>query len=146
MVTTPVNSRRPYLLRAMHEWISDNGQTPHIVVDAEIEGVGVPRQFVKDGKIILNISRSATQGLRLANDALTFQARFSGVSNSIAIPMRAVLGIYARETGQGMIFTESDLAPDPTDPSASPPTSPVSKGPGGARSTNAKRPKLKVVK
>ena len=141
MANPHVNSRRPYLLRAMHEWITDNGQTPHIVVDAEIEGVGVPRQFVKDGKIILNISRSAAQGLRLGNDALTFQARFSGVTNAIAIPMRAVLGIYARETGQGMIFTENDLAPEPTDPPGSPPA------PGrGARATDSRRPKLKVVK
>jgi stringent starvation protein B len=122
----------------MHEWITDNGQTPHIVVDAEVEGVGVPRQFVKDGKIILNIGRSATQGLRLANDALTFQARFSGVTCAIAIPMRAVLGIYARETGQGMIFTESDLAPEPTDPTTQPP--------GGPGKADSKRPKLKVVK
>lgn len=149
MATTTVNSRRPYLLRAMHEWITDNGQTPHIVVDAEVEGVGVPRQFVKDGKIILNISRSATQGLRLANDALTFQARFSGVTNSIAIPMRAVLGIYARETGQGMIFTENDLAPEPTeptDPTTSPPANPPRGGTGAQRATDSKRPKLKVVK
>jgi len=129
----------------MHEWITDNGQTPHIVVDAQIEGVGVPRQFVKDGKIILNISRSATQGLRLGNEALTFQARFSGVTNSIAIPIRAVLGIYARETGQGMIFTESDLAPEPTDPPAGPPANPPGKS-GGTRTADSKRPKLKVVK
>lgn len=145
MANTPVSSRRPYLLRAMHEWITDNGQTPHIVVDAEIEGVGVPRQFVKDGKIILNISRSASQGLRLGNEALTFQARFSGVTNSIAIPIRAVLGIYARETGQGMIFTESDLAPEPTDPPAGPPANPPGKT-GAARAADSKRPKLKVVK
>lgn len=129
----------------MHEWITDNGQTPHIVVDAEIEGVGVPRQFVKDGKIILNISRSATQGLRLGNEALTFQARFSGVTNSITIPIRAVLGIYARETGQGMIFTENDLAPEPTDPGAGPPPATPPKS-GGSRGADTKRPKLKVVK
>jgi stringent starvation protein B len=145
VANTPVNSRRPYLLRAMHEWITDNGQTPHIVVDAEVEGVGVPRQFVKDGKIILNISRSATQGLRLGNDALTFQARFSGVTSSIAIPIRAVLGIYARETGQGMIFTESDLAPEPTEPPTGPPAGPPART-GGTRASDSKRPKLKVVK
>ncbi|MGH8263943.1 MAG: ClpXP protease specificity-enhancing factor SspB, partial [Steroidobacteraceae bacterium] len=78
--------------------------------------------------------------LRLGNEALTFQARFTGVTNSITIPIRAVLGIYARETGQGMIFTENDLAPEPTDPTAGPP--PKS---GGARA-DSKRPKLKVVK
>jgi len=138
VANNPMKSRRPYLLRAMHEWITDNGQTPHIVVDAEVEGVGVPRQFVRDGKIILNISRSATQGLRLENDALTFQARFSGVTSAIAIPMRAVLGIYSRETGQGMIFTESDLAPEPPEPST--PT------PGGPPVPGTKRPKLKIVK
>jgi stringent starvation protein B len=132
--------RRPYLLRALHEWISDSGETPHIVVDAAAEGVVVPRQYVKDGKIVLNVSYSATQVLKLGNDAVTFEARFGGASFAIHVPVRAVLGIYARETGQGMIFPEGDADPDPTD---TPPATPAS----GSSSTPApKRPKLQVVK
>ena len=76
MADTPVRSRRPYLLRAMHEWISDSNQTPHIVVDASIEGVEVPRQYVQGGKIILNVSSNATSMLSLGNDLVRFRARF----------------------------------------------------------------------
>src|SRR5277367_1949162 len=131
--------RRPYLLRALHEWISDSGETPHIVVDAAAEGVTVPRQYVKDGKIVLNVSFSATQMLKLGNDFVSFEARFGGVGFAVQVPVRAILGIYARETGQGMIFPEGDADPDPTDnpPAASSP---------GKGSTAAKRPKLQVVK
>jgi stringent starvation protein B len=113
MTAEPTISRRPYLLRAMHEWISDSGQTPHVVVDAELPGVDVPRQYVKDGKIILNISRSATQALQLGNDWLEFSARFSGVTRLVRVPIKAVLGVYARETGQGMIFSDNDVSPEP---------------------------------
>ena len=131
--------RRPYLLRALHEWITDSGETPHIVVDAAAPGVTVPRQYIKDGKIVLNVSFSATQALKLGNDAVSFEARFSGASFAVYVPVRAVLGIYARETGQGMIFPEGDADPDPTD---SPPATPAS----GAKAPAAKRPKLQVVK
>jgi stringent starvation protein B len=131
--------RRPYLLRALHEWISDSGETPHIVVDAAAEGVVVPRQYVKDGKIVLNVSFSATSALKLGNDAVSFEARFGGASFLVHVPVRAVLGIYARETGQGMIFPEGDADPDPTD---SPPPTPAS----GSAAPAAKRPKLQVVK
>lgn len=131
--------RRPYLLRALHEWISDSGETPHIVVDAAAEGVVVPRQYVKDGKIVLNVSFSATSALKLGNDAVSFEARFGGASFQVHVPVRAVLGIYARETGQGMIFPEGDADPDPTD---NPPATPAS----GSAAPAAKRPKLQVVK
>ncbi len=89
----------------MHEWMSDNGNTPHIVVDAGVDGVSVPREHVKDGKIILNISETAAHNLKLSNDAVSFRARVSGVPSDVWVPMRSVLGIYARETGQGMIFS-----------------------------------------
>src|SRR3984957_4650386 len=131
--------RRPYLLRALHEWISDSGETPHIVVDAAAEGVNVPRQYVKDGKIVLNVSFSATQMLKLGNDFVSFEARFGGVGFAVQVPVRAILGIYARETGQGMIFPEGDADPDPTD---SPPATPGT----GKPSAVPKRPKLQVVK
>jgi stringent starvation protein B len=132
--TASVSSRRPYLLRAMHEWISDNRQTPHLVVDAEAEGVEVPRQFVKDGKIILNVSHGATSGLKLGNESIDFTARFAGAARAVHIPMRAVLGIYARESGQGMIFNDSDLSPEP--PGGKPTPSPE----------DGRRSHLKVVK
>lgn len=89
----------------MYEWMGDNGHTPHIVVDASLDGVSVPIEHVKDGKIILNISDSAAHNLKLNNDAISFRARFGGVPFDVWTPMRSVLGIYARETGQGMIFS-----------------------------------------
>jgi stringent starvation protein B len=130
-----VTSRRPYLLRAMHEWISDNAQTPHVVVDADFAGADVPRQYVKDGKIILNVSHAATSALSLGNEWLEFNARFGGVTRHVKVPIKAVLGIYARETGHGMIFSETDIEPEPP---GGKPTSP-----GG---DEARRPHLKVVK
>jgi stringent starvation protein B len=89
----------------MHEWMGDNGNTPHIVVDAMVPGVMVPPEHVKDGRIILNISESAAHNLKLANDSVSFRARFGGVPFDVWVPMPSVLGIYARETGQGMIFS-----------------------------------------
>ncbi|MGI9249242.1 MAG: ClpXP protease specificity-enhancing factor [Woeseiaceae bacterium] len=101
----PNRSKRPYLIRAMHEWMGDNSHTPHIVVDASVDGVSVPAEHIKDGKIILNISESAAHNLKLSNDAVSFRARFGGVPFDVWTPMGSVLGIYARETGQGMIFS-----------------------------------------
>lgn len=123
--------RRPYLLRALHEWIIDSGATPHIVVDATVEGVVVPQQHVKDDKIILNVSFNATQMLKLGNEVLSFEARFNGASFPVHVPIKAVLGIYARETGQGMMFHEGDSESDPGDKTPPPP---------------GRRPKLQVVK
>ena len=101
----------------MHEWMGDNGNTPHIVVDATVTGVEVPAQHVKDGKIILNISDSAAHNLRMQNDAIMFRARFGGVPFDVVVPMPSVLGIYARETGQGMIFShDNEDVPEETSP------------------------------
>lgn len=112
------------------------------MVDASAEDVAVPRQYVKDGKIVLNVSYSATQGLKLGNDTVSFDARFGGVGFSVQVPVRAILGIYARETGQGMIFPEGDADPDPTDtPPAQPPAGSKNSAPA-----SPKRPKLQVVK
>jgi stringent starvation protein B len=122
----------------MHEWMLDNGFTPHLVVDAKREGVHVPEAHVKDGKIVLNVSPSATRALSLGNEVVTFEARFGGVSQQLAIPISAVLGIYARETGQGMIFGEDDApAASPADGDDPPPSPPP---------TGGKRAKLKVIK
>jgi len=128
-------SQHPYLLRAMHEWMTDNGDTPHIVVDALGDGVDVPEQFVTDGKIILNVSYSAVRELQLGNDEISFEARFGGVPNIVRVPVAAILGIYARETGRGMIFStqeDSEVSPPEKADGDLPPT-------GG-------RPHLKVVK
>ncbi|HEY8509557.1 MAG TPA: ClpXP protease specificity-enhancing factor [Steroidobacteraceae bacterium] len=131
--TRPVPAKRPYLLRAMHQWMTDSGHTPHVIVDAERNGVDVPRAYVKDGKIVLNLSASATQRLKIGNEWVEFEARFSGVVHHVSFPVNAVLGIYARETGEGMVFSEQDLGPDP-------PTRPTQADEGG------RRPQLKVVK
>jgi stringent starvation protein B len=137
-----VKSRRPYLLRAMHEWISDSSCTPHIVVDAGASGVDVPRQYVRDGKIILNVSWTATSQLRLTNDEVSFQGRFGGASITVRVPVTAVLAIYARETGQGMIFTDEEGGPGPgPTPVVGPSGEPKPPAPPGG-----KRAKLKVVK
>jgi stringent starvation protein B len=112
-LSNPNRSKRPYLVRAMHEWMSDNGHTPHIVVDTSCDGVTVPVEHIKDGKIILNISESAAHNLKLTNDAVSFRARFAGVPFDVWAPVRSILGIYARETGQGMIFSQDAEQPEP---------------------------------
>lgn len=135
---------RPYFLRAIYEWIVDNNCTPYLAVDADYPHVEVPREYVEDGRITLNVSPSAVVGLVMDNDELTFSARFSGVSRQIAVPMGAVMGIYAKENGQGMAFPdeaeyireyaenldEEDFGDDEPEPPR----------PGGGR------PQLKVVK
>jgi stringent starvation protein B len=126
-------AKRPYLLRAMHQWILDCGNAPHVIVDADHSGVDVPRSYVKDGKIVLNLSGTASQNLNLGNEWIEFDARFAGVMTHVSFPISAVLGIYSRETGEGMVFTDQDLGPEPpTRPN------PVDEG--------SKRPQLKVVK
>lgn len=97
-------SQRPYLVRAIHEWICDNGYTPYLLVDAATEDVVVPREHVEDGRIVLNVSPQATDTLQIGNQAVTFNARFSGRPMQLEIPIEAVLAIYARENGQGMLF------------------------------------------
>jgi stringent starvation protein B len=139
MAETPVRSRRPYLLRAMHEWISDSNQTPHIVVDASIEGVEVPRQYVQGGKIILNVSSNATSMLSLGNEVVRFRARFGAATYDVSVPIVAVLGIYARETGQGMIFSEADTPPQPPGPPSEPAPTTTTEG-------KRSKPTLKVIK
>ena len=98
-------STRPYLVRAMYEWCTDNGFTPYVAVLVD-DSVQVPREYVRDGEIVLNISLDATQALKLGNDFIEFTARFSGVARSIVVPMDRVVAIYARENGQGMTFPQ----------------------------------------
>ncbi len=110
---------RPYLIRALHEWMTDNGQTPLILVDTTRDGVSVPLEFIEDDHIVLNVSWSATRNLLLENELISFEARFSGTPRSVSVPVAAVKGIYARESGQGMMFqdepataTASSAAPE----------------------------------
>lgn len=104
MIEAPdTTSTRPYLIRAMYEWCSDNGFTPYIAVAVD-ESVMVPREYVKDGEIVLNISFDATSSLKLGNDFIEFKGRFAGVAREIMVPVSQVIAIYARENGQGMAF------------------------------------------
>jgi len=132
-----LNSSRPYILRALYDWIVDNDCTPHILVDATQPGVEVPTDYVKDGQIVLNVSPTAVIDLHLSNHLVTFNGRFGGRPTDVAFPVAAVLGIYARENGQGMVF-EPDEPPEPPEPPAD--------GPGSEESAAQKRPSLKVVK
>ncbi|PJG43114.1 peptidase [Acinetobacter tandoii] len=99
---------RPYLARAFYEWICDNNLTPYLLVDATQPNTRVPEQFIQDGQIVLNIVPHAVHQLHMSNDAITFSARFGGVSRDIYVPLYAVLGIYARENGQGLFFDPNE--------------------------------------
>jgi len=99
-----MTSMKPYLIRAMYEWMADNYLTPHIVVDTEEEGVEVPEAYIRDGKIVLNIAMDAVRNLELGNEWISFSARFSGRSMMIHVPIKAVQVIYAKENGQGLPF------------------------------------------
>lgn len=106
---------RPYLLRAFYEWIVDNHSTPYIVVAADLPGVDVPREYVENGRIILNISPHAVRELLLENSHVCFNARFGGTPYDVYIPMRAITAIYAKENGRGMVFKEEDFRTEEED-------------------------------
>jgi stringent starvation protein B len=134
------SSTRPYLVRALHEWCTDNGFTPYVAVSVD-DSVQVPREYVSNGEIVLNISFDATSNLQLSNEFIVFKARFGGVAREISVPMGRVIAIYAKENGQGMAFpapVESDNSPEPktatdVEPTPTPPS-------GGSR------PQLKRIK
>jgi stringent starvation protein B len=113
----PDISTKPYLLRAIYEWCTDSGYTPYLAVKVDA-ATTVPMEYVKKGEIILNISYGATSGLKMDNDAITFRARFNGVSRELYIPVQNVLAIYANENGQGMAFDVSTTAAETAAPSA----------------------------
>lgn len=127
-----MTSSRPYLIRAINEWILDNQLTPYLLVNAEMPGVEVPDRYVDKGKIVLNINPRAVSGLLIANDRITFSARFAGTPMQVHVPIMAVLAIYAQENGRGMMFNEDEEQPPPETPDDAPAR-------GG-------RPSLKVVK
>lgn len=136
-----MTSHRPYLLRALYEWIADNGMTAHLLVDATQPGVQVPPSAIKEGKVVLNIAARAVARLELGNDAVSFTARFGGVSHPVSVPIAAVLAIYARETGQGMALPEDVGGTGPED---TPPAPPDDSGDDGA--TPKRGSHLRVVK
>ncbi len=117
MEAPQATSTRPYLIRALYEWCTDNGYTPYIAVSVN-ERVQVPREYVKDGEIVLNISFDATTSLKLGNDFIEFKARFAGTARDIMVPVAQVAAIYARENGQGMAFPM--LNPDAAEASTMP--------------------------
>lgn len=125
-----MTSRKPYLIRALYDWIIDNACTPYVLVNCALPDVQVPSQYVQDNKIVLNISAQAVYGLELSNTGIRFSARFSGQSFNVDIPVAAVLAIYARENGEGMMFTDEDKGDNPEPPTPEKP----------------KRPALKVIK
>lgn len=130
-MATTTASLRPYLLRAVYQWAVDSGLTPHILVNAAVEGVQVPQAYVKDGQITLNVHPNAVQRLELGNDKIQFSARFGGQVFTVVVPMAALLAVFARETGRGLFFQEEG-GDEPT-PEPQPPSTP-------------KRPALKRVK
>jgi stringent starvation protein B len=113
-----MTSNRPYLLRAMYDWISDNGLTPYILVDASASGVQVPKTAIKDGRVVLNVAARAVTQLELGQERVKFVARFSGVSQAVDVPMTSLLAIYAHENGQGMMFPAENQPPPTTSPAA----------------------------
>ncbi len=132
-----MTSTRPYLIRAIYEWIEDNNLTPHILVNTEAPGVEVPKQHIHEGRIVLNINATAVRDLRLGNEWIEFNARFGGVARTLQIPVSAVLAIYARENGQGMAFGEEPGGDTP------PPDAPQ---PAKPSPRSDRKPKLKLVK
>ncbi|MBP2280538.1 stringent starvation protein B [Psychrobacter sp. PL19] len=106
--TTSVTPTRPYMVRALYQWIEDNELTPYLMVDATAKNVQIPTEHVQDGRIVLNIASRATGNMSIENDYIHFSARFSGVSQEIWVPLTAVLGIYAKENSQGMFFDPSE--------------------------------------
>jgi len=127
-----MTSSRPYLVRAIYEWLVDNELTPYVMIDAQFPHVQVPERFIEDGKIVLNVAPRAVVNLIMSNEALEFDASFSGMAQHIYVPIRAVKAIYAFENGRGMVFSEDDDEVEPP-PEATPPRK---KG----------KPNLKIVK
>ena len=126
-----MNSNRPYLIRALNEWIVDNEMTPHLLIDAEYPGTSVPQEFIQDGKIVLNISPTAVTNLFIDNEKVSFSARFAGISSNIYLPIGSVTAIYAKENGHGMIFPEENSENIEKEVKVS---------------SQSKRPELKIVK
>ena len=129
-----MTSSRPYLIRAIYEWIVDNRKTPYLLVDASFSGVVVPESYIENDRIILNISPAAAHDIHLLDDSVSFSARFNGQAMSVFVPIMAVMAIYAKENGQGMMFADDDNDNTPDG------------GGEDSDSSQTKRPSLKIVK
>ena len=138
-----MSSSKPYLMNALYQWIVDNRCTPYVLVDAFVPGVEVPQEHVRDGQIVLNIAPQAVMGLVIDKRGIRFNARFGGIPTDIAAPLRAILGIYARENGQGMMFDED---PSTEPPDNDPPDKPRLVSSSGKDNNGADKPSLRVVK
>lgn len=147
-----MTSSRPYLIRALYEWILDNNCTPYVLVNAHDDGVEVPLEHVnKDGQIILNVAPTAVQDLLIRNEDMEFKGRFGGIPTRIFFPILSVAGIYAKENGQGMIFEIEPRNPDPSPPDPAPKKGPeIASTSSGSSTEKSKkgqgRPSLRVVK
>lgn len=130
-----MNSLKPYLIRAVYDWIIDNQFTPYLLVNADVNGTVVPRTYVQDGRIVLNLRPEAIHGLALGNDHILFNARFGGKSMQVDVPIHAVLALYAQENGRGMVFDQDEVDEPPPSPEPETPVEPPKK-----------RPSLRVVK
>lgn len=140
---TGFTSTKPYMVRAIHEWCVDNGCTPHLLVAVDNQ-TRVPMAYVKDGEIVLNLNYTATKDLHIDNEIITFSARFGGVSQNLYVPMSAVKGIFARETGQGMFFEiEASLPVAELKGTSKTGSEPAS---DEIKPTNIKKPTLTIVK
>lgn len=144
-----MTSTKPYLVRAIYDWILDNGMTPHLLVEAGFPAVQVPQEFVEDGRIVLNIAPGAVRELLIGNDWISFKARFSGTPREVMVPAEAVLGIFARENGRGMVLPDPQYPKDPVETAESAAgetdADTADRG-GGASGRKGGGPKLKVVK
>ena len=140
-----MSSSRPHIVRALYDWIIENGCTPYILVNAFADDVEVPQEHVKDGQIILNISPSAVQSLFIRSEAIDFDGRFAGIPKRVYVPISAVMGIYAKENGQGMVFDPEANLPNPPSPAGAE-GSPERRKSGSKSSSPAKKPSLRVVK
>lgn len=137
-----MSSSKPYLVNALYQWIVDNNCTPYVLVDAYQQGVEVPQDFVKDGQIVLNVSPNAVVQLSIDNQGMRFNARFAGIPTDVFAPLSAILGIYAKENGQGMMF-EAGGGPSPED---EPPRGPKLVSRQDKASSSEQKPSLRVVK
>ena len=140
-----MSSSRPYIVRALYDWIIENDCTPYILVNAFADDVEVPQEHVKDGQIILNIAPSAVQSLFIRTEAVDFDGRFAGIPKRVYVPIAAVMGIYAKENGQGMIFDSEANLPKPPSPSGVG-NSGDKKSADSKPSNPGKKPALRVVK
>ncbi|MCF1427321.1 MAG: ClpXP protease specificity-enhancing factor [Shewanella sp.] len=137
--------QRPYLLRAYYEWLLDNDLTPHLVVDAHVDGTLVPQQYVKDGQIVLNLTPSAIGSLQMGNDFVEFDARFGGVPQQILLPLASIIAIYARENGAGVVFEMEEAYMTDQTIESEPEVMPEVEEPP-VQETAPKKPHLTVVK